>query len=526
MRRNSLLAKITLAVVVTVFAFLATGASALERTLVVDTSFVLVTNDPGRTIENTGYLTERAQYDTLLTASGPNWSEPRPSLASSYTVNDDNTEFTFKLRRDVKFSDGTPLTSADVVFSLRRIVNLQANPSYVVKKVIAIDAPDAYTVVVRTKSPDPALPIILTNPATGILNSKVVKENGGTDAENANETDTAESYLNANSAGSGPYILESWNRVGPITLKANPNYWGAEPVFQTIVVRNQQAATALISIQKAGTYEFALNLSVDQAASIKSEKLNITSRPAAVTFFLYSNDNPEVSTVSSNPHIQQAVRYGVDYQALLQIAGEGAVQAPGIVPSMFLGALPASNVVQRDVARAKQEVAASGISNPTIILDYVSDTSQNGLSFGTVAQSIQSSLADVGITVELRGRPSLINKTSYHGGTQAMAVRAWSPDYAHPIGYTVFGAGQRVGLRAGWAEGANPAVEALVSEIATAPSSALDELFQEFQNEMSKRSPFFPLMQPSQVLVGTRTLTNLEYNPQGFVDVTQLGVTE
>src|SRR5215475_8418271 len=88
-----------------------------NRTLVVDKSFDLKTADPQREFEFTGGPVDHALYDTLLTFKGGDVTKPLPSVATSYSASSDAKTYTFPLRKDVKFSDGSPLTSADVVFS-------------------------------------------------------------------------------------------------------------------------------------------------------------------------------------------------------------------------------------------------------------------------------------------------------------------------------------------------------------------------------------------------------------------------
>jgi peptide/nickel transport system substrate-binding protein len=97
-------------------------------TLVVDTSFVVQTIDPARMFEPTSQIAVKGMYDTLLTFRGGD-TTPRPWIARSWRVSADAKTFTFNLRRNVRFSDGTPLTSADVVFSYRRLINLKGSPS-------------------------------------------------------------------------------------------------------------------------------------------------------------------------------------------------------------------------------------------------------------------------------------------------------------------------------------------------------------------------------------------------------------
>ena len=92
-------------------------------TLVVDNSFALDTADPQRAFDPTASIVDRAVYDTLFTYRGNDLAHPVPLLVRSWFSSGARI-FTFRLRSDVHFADGTRLTSADVVFSLRRLINL------------------------------------------------------------------------------------------------------------------------------------------------------------------------------------------------------------------------------------------------------------------------------------------------------------------------------------------------------------------------------------------------------------------
>src|SRR5215475_788617 len=87
------------------------SSTATSNTLVVDTSFNLKTIDPGRMFEPTGEIIDHALYDTLLSFQGGDMKKPVPDLAESYTASPDGKTYTFKLRNNAVFSDGTPVTS-------------------------------------------------------------------------------------------------------------------------------------------------------------------------------------------------------------------------------------------------------------------------------------------------------------------------------------------------------------------------------------------------------------------------------
>src|SRR3989442_615973 len=212
---------------------------AANHVLVVDKSFDMKTADPQREFEVSGGIVAKALYSTLLTFKGSDSAKPVPAVASSYTASADAKTYTFKLRTDIKFGDGTQLTSADVLFSFNRLINIKGNPSFLLDGV-TVSAPDASTVVLTSKDPNPAIPFIIPNPALGIVNSKVVKAHGGTDQPGADKADQAESFLNSTSAGTGPYVLKSFSTTSEVDLTANPGYWGPKPFYGTVVIRNIQ----------------------------------------------------------------------------------------------------------------------------------------------------------------------------------------------------------------------------------------------------------------------------------------------
>jgi peptide/nickel transport system substrate-binding protein len=497
------------------------GATAND-TLVVDKSFDLKTADPQRQYEPTGGIVDRALYDTLLKFKGADVAHPAPSVATQFKASKDARTYTFTLRKDVRFSDGTPLTSADVVFSFNRLVNLKGNPSFLLAG-ITTSARGKYTVVMRAKTPNPAIPVLVANTSLGIVNSKLVKAHGGSAAANADKTDKAESFLNSQSAGSGPYILKSYSTTSQVTLTRNPNYWGkTKPKFANVVIRNVNSAAQLLNIQR-GSNEVSLDLSADQAKGLSSKNLTIERTPSANVFFLFANSNPKVSTTSSNPHIQNAIRYALDYNGYVRVAGSGAARAAGVIPSMFLGALKKS-AIATNLTKAKAEVKASGISNPTLKIEFPSDITSNGLSFGVLAQKVKSDLEAAGIHVDLAGSPVATSLNTYRAGTEELGLWYWGPDYPDPNDYLVFLPGQTVGLRAGWAAGSYPALEKLgVKAGSTANPTVRASLYKQIGNQLNAKSPFYPLVQPGQVVASSKNLTKTTFNVVYWIDVTAVG---
>lgn len=498
------------------------GAAAPKDTLVVGKSFDLATADPGRSFEITGGIFGRAVYDTLLTFGKGDATTPIPMVAESFEANEGATEYKFKLRTDVVFSDGTPLTSADVVFSFNRVKNIKGNGSFLVEG-LTVAAPDESTVVITSDKPNTAIPAIITAQSLGIVNSTVVKANGGTDAADAATTDTAEKFLNATSAGSGPYIIETFNTETETVLVANPKYWGEPAAYKKIVLKNATAENQLMDVQ-SGTIDIALDLGSDQLPAIQSKPdIAIEKGISPTLFFLFSNANPEISKVTSTQAFRDAVKYGLDYDGLLDIAGEGSQQAPGVIPSVFFGALKPEDAVVRDIEKAKAAVKELGSIDP-ITLEYPSDFSAAGISFGTVAERVQANLKEVGLEITLAPSPISTALDSYRAGTQEMGLWLWNPDYPDPADYLVFAPDNIVGLRAGWAADANPELVSMADDAAVATEdSKRADVFREFQLAINEVGVFAPLFQPGATVVAGKDIKGAVFSAVFGIDLTYIG---
>jgi peptide/nickel transport system substrate-binding protein len=498
-------------------------SATADETLVIDTSFVVQTIDPQRMFEPTSMIAVKGLYDTLLTFKGGS-TEPRPWLSTSWRVSRDARTFTFKLRRNVRFSDGTPLTSADVVFSYRRLINLKGSPSFLLSGV-RVSAPDPYTVVLRSALPNPALLRIVPNPALGIVNSKVVKQQGGTDTPGANKSDKAEHYLLSHSAGSGPYVLKSYSNTTQILLEENPSFWGAKPHFPSVVIRNMPAPTQLLNVQR-GTNEIALDLSAQQATTLRGKSnVRVVTNASPNLFNIDINTDPKISPVAANKDIQRAIRYALDYASFVKLSGPGAVQAPGMVPTTFIGHLPPSAAIRRNLRIARAAVAHSGIQNPQITLTYPSELTINGVSFATLAQKTKANVEEVGIKVDLVGKPVNAFLETYAAGKHAMSQSYWGPDYPDPNDYLVFLPGGLAAKRVNWDVRDDPQLAALARRAQrTVADDKRAALFRQIGRVMNQRAPFYPLFQPAQAIVSSRNLTNAVIGVIWPLDVRAIGV--
>ena len=488
--------------------------------LVVDTAFGHQTADPHRDGTQESRRVFVLAYDTLTTFTSADVSEPEPGIATSWSSNDDATEWTFELRDDVRFSDGTEVTVDDVVFSLNRFKHVQGPFSFFLDG-ITIEPGDGNSVVLTSEETNVALPFFVSYPKMAIVPAEQVRAAGGTDAEDAVETDEAEAWFEEQgSVGTGPYEIEVWSTTGQLEFARNAEYWGEPASFDRIVLVDAEPQTQLLNVQTDRT-DLAVDLTIDQLGAIDPAGLQIVEDVSPIVFYAFLNLDPGSSEISSNADFREAVRYALDYEALGELFGDGAEQACGLIPTMVLGALDADECVSQDLDRAAEALERSGIDDPSITMEYISDFATDGISHGTVSERIQEQLREVGIEVELRSSPLATQLDRYRSNTVPMHF--WSISMRHPdvSSYVVaLSDGGGNADPAGLTAESLPEAQELADAILSATSDEEREpLVQEWQRLLNEEGPYIPLFQSARVLVGSDDLVGLESHPLYVIDL-------
>ncbi|GAA1539071.1 peptide/nickel transport system substrate-binding protein [Microbacterium ginsengiterrae] len=492
------------------------GGGDSAESLVIDTAFSIETADPGHSYDPTGNMLAKALYETLVDFEGSDVSTPVPGLAS-WEQNDDATEFTFTLEDGRVFSDGSPIEAKDVVFSLQRIQGMvEAKPNFLLTGV-TIEEVDDKTILFTTEAPMLQLPAILANPALGILNSDVVIENGGT----TDGTDTAQAFLDSESAGSGPFVLDTLDLSSQIVLSRSDEYNGdEESAYGRVVIRNVTESATQLANLKGGDTMVALDLNGDQVATL-GDDVNVDSVASAQTIFLLLNQSTEVAGDLANVKLAEAIRYAIDYDSLLELAGAGSVEATGVIPPAFEGALDAG--VEQDLDRSAAALAEAGYDGQTLKLQFPNDYPVGGVEFTPLAERVQAQLEDAGIAVELAPAPFATELDSYVNGTEGFGLWFWGPDYADSANFLPFAPGLKVGLRAGWVAEANPEIAALAADAAQATDT--DErtaAFTAFAEAMQADGPFVPLIVPGRNIASAGDVTGAVYNSVWEIDLAEI----
>ncbi|MBC9942948.1 ABC transporter substrate-binding protein [Leucobacter sp. cx-328] len=484
----------------------ASGDKKGGDTLVVQTSFDLMTIDPARQFEFTGSTVDDAIYQTVLNFDNGDFTKPIDGLCS-YDISEDNLVTTLTCEdTGAKFSNGDPVTVDDIVWSFQRLQGVQGNPSFYLDGVTIAKA-DEKTVTLTSETANPAIPYILPNSNLGILNSKVVQENGGT----TDESDGAEQFLNTNSQGSGPYVIETYEPDSRVVLTYNEHYNGPEPKFKRVVMNNVSAETQLTDIQ-SGQANVVLDLSPDQVASLPEGSVQVSSVPSTKTIYIFANDNPEVSGITSNEDFREALSYAVDYDKVLELAGEGASRMASVVPNEFLGAVPVDKAPERDLDKVKAALEKAGYNGEAIPFHYNSDSTVLGVNIALLAESLQAHLKEAGINIDLKPAPAATQLDGYRSGKQPMGIGNWGADFPDPTNYLTFTPGDAVSMRAGWVAETAPEVMALKDAAAKATGDARGPAYEALFEAAAKTGPFIPLVQPVQTVVVDKSITSFVSN--------------
>jgi peptide/nickel transport system substrate-binding protein len=272
-------------------------------------------------------------WDQLVNFS-PDDLGPVPGIAESWEVSSDRKTVTYKLVEGAQWSDGEPITSADVRFSLEELGGDSLTFTGFTSNVESIETPDDQTVVIETSQPD--------NRMIGGLFLYVIPEHVYGDVPSAELRKNFQPPLPM--VGSGPYTVTEFDRGRILTLERNPNFRGDPPPYDEIQFIKYGTADAVTRALRLGEIDMDLESPEASFAKLGDEDDLDTVRAAApaftqLAFNLCSAEN--CPDASFNPAVQdrsvrQAIAYAVDRERINEIASRGtSFPGHGIVPSYY-----------------------------------------------------------------------------------------------------------------------------------------------------------------------------------------------
>lgn len=469
------------------------------------------TMDPARAYEIYANFYFYATYENLYMLEGSDFT-PKPGLATGHEVDDSGLVYTFTLDEGRKFSSGNDVTVDDVVFSINRTINIKDNASALAEGVEKVEATDENNVAITLKEQDASFLSKLTSNAFAIVDSKVVTEEGGTDAENASTADEATAYLDSASAGSGPYVLKKWTQNTEMVLEENPHYNGTVNASKVIIKEMPDPNTQIQALEN-GEIDVALSVGPDQVSSIQdSEYAEVVSSPTSTMSFLLMNDDADIGKEMSDPLVQQAVRYVLDYDGYLDLAGEGSLLPLSFVQDGFTGAKSKPDDYQ-DIEQAKELMKEAGYEDGFTVPLTAANFDSEGLSWTTIAEKVKDDLAEININVEIETGEISVVIEDYRSGKNPFLVMHWSPDYFDLNNQFAFIPDDIVGTRANW----DPKGHEELIDLAEQARVEIDEkkradISGKIQELIAEDSPYAFLVQHPKMFAVSSELEGATYN--------------
>jgi peptide/nickel transport system substrate-binding protein len=369
-------------------------------------------------------------FETLVTKDAR--SRLRPALAESWRAVDDLT-WEFKLRKGVKFHDGTDFTAQDVVFSLDRVPNVPNSPSsfaayskQITEKIIV----DPLTIRFKTAAPYPLMPNDMST--IFILSARAAKG-----------METADFNNGKAAIGTGPFKFVRYAKGDRIELARNDTYWGTKAAWDKVIFRIITADPTRVAALLSGDVRAIENVPTADIARIsKSSDLTLYRTVSHRLMYIHLDSSrdrsPHVTDKSGKPleknplkdvRVRKAISKAINRQALVERVMEGAAVVTGqLMPEGMFGHTSALKPEPYDLDGAKKLLAEAGYPDGfAMTLHAPNDRYVND---EQIAQAIAQLLARAGIATRVEAMPSSVYFTRASKLEFSFMLVGWAADTA------------------------------------------------------------------------------------------------
>ena len=384
--------------------------------------------DPSISFSNDSAVVSNA-YETLVWYNPPGSEEIlRPGLAERWESNADATEWTFYLRKGVKFHDGTALNAEAVKYSIERTMNLGMGASYIWDPVEEITVVDDLTVRFRLRYPAPLDLIAASGYGAWIFSPACVEAQG----------EKASDWFNAgNDCGSGPYMIESRERGQRLIMKRFDDYWGGwrPGQFDRVVFEIVEDPVVRQQMIEAGEADVTYELPRENLASLDARPdITVYTNPSFQNLLgLFNVRKPPLD----NRKVRQALSYTFPYKQFIESVMQGyAVQAYGPIPAGMWGHSEELFQYYYDLDKARELLAEAGY--PDGGFDLLLTYATGDLDEQQLAELWKAELAKLNINLTVQGMAweaqwDLARSDPLQA--QDIFVFYWWPDYVSPYSF-------------------------------------------------------------------------------------------
>lgn len=510
------------------------GCGSSKKAASTDVLNVAMTKDPGTVdVQKTtdDYGVPLNIFSRLVETEVQNGkSKQVPSLAESWKVSSDGLVYTFKLRKDVKFSNGDKLTADDVVYTFDRMLNPKTkalNTDFVdmiagadermdgkADSTSGLKAIDANTVEITLSKPFAPFIANLATPPCSIYDKKATEAAGDKFGIDATKT-----------VGTGAFKLKSWKTNSSIVMEANDSYFKGKPTLAGVtytIVGNAQTERMLFETGKLDVFDCDdASSQIPYFQSSTKWKNQIVSGPRMGVDYYCLNENIKPF---DNVKVRQAFQLAIDRKTLIDKLYNGkAVIANGIMPVGLLGYDSSMPKMTYNKEKAKQLLTEAGYPNGfDMEIAQVTDSA----STLKLNEAVQAMLADVGIKVKINQMDESAYYATRKQGKLSAYESNWSADYNDPDNfiYTFFSAKNTVARSYNYKN--QDVFDKLENARKMTNQTDRVKLYQEIQKTIvDEDAAFVPLFQPQHLFVVQPKVKNFKVSWNGWSNMQYNGIT-
>lgn len=433
-------------------------------------------------------------------------TEVAPSLATSWTISKDGRIYTFNLRKNVKFQDGTPFNADAVVFSVGR----QLPPKATNDMPYASFTFDPTIVSSITKVSDYVVKFTLKTKYTPFLANLAMSLAAPIVSPKAKD-------LMNHPVGTGPYTFVSWDKAQSIKLTAFAGYWGAKPKCDNVVFKFTKENSVRASDLMTGGTDIIDSPDPNDIAKLKSSNMKIYQGTGMNINYMAFNC---ARAPFNNPKLREAVSRAINRNELVKYLYQGyATVANSPLPNFIPGYSKTVQPYAYDVNKSKALLKAAGKSNLKIkIITYSNARPYNSVGGQKLAEAVQNYLAKVGITATIDSYSWTDYKTKVANGEGDLFFYGWIGDNGDPDNFLSLLDSHQIASTLNSAKYKNSTVDALLQEGRIAPKGpGRDKIYQKIQTILAKDAPWLPLSNAQDLAAYSPNVTGFKIHPTGTV---------
>ena len=386
--------------------------------------------DPHSSYTTYGAVICLASYDMLINYKGLSLSDYEPMLAESWEISDDLKTFTFHIRANATFHDGTHCDAQAVKDSFVRFRRLEMGPYLVISRFCddpenMITVQDATTFTFNLPKAEPLfMAAMASSYGPFVVNMKRVEENKTADDPWAHE------WFLTNADGTGPYKLVENNFTEGLKLEWHDGYWGQmlEGGFHTIEIRVVPENATRRQLAENGEIDLATNdmTEEDYAALRNVPTLQVLTYPTTRVDWIIMN------WVTLSLEARQGLCWAFPYDEIVKGVYKDTVKRTGPIPDNMQGYDPNAFLYTTDLDKAKALLETAGLVNGDSITFSIDSESVRSK---TIAELFQANLAQIGVTMDISAVDTTTQEDIVYGDAPAeekphlMGLWAWWPDY-------------------------------------------------------------------------------------------------